>query len=135
MSAPSVTGQLQIGGASLVSQTIDAAGGSMPFVFQHGMGGDANQALGYIGDAPPTPVISLNARGHGPSSDIDPAAATFDVFADDVIALADHLGLVRFGVGGISLGAGTALNLAIRYPGRITSARAVPASLARPTPS
>ena len=22
----------------------------MPFLFQHGMGGDANQALGYIGD-------------------------------------------------------------------------------------
>jgi hypothetical protein len=43
MSAPSATGQLQIGGASLVYQTIDAGGGSMPFVFQHGMGGDANQ--------------------------------------------------------------------------------------------
>jgi hypothetical protein len=35
------------------------------------MGGDANQPLGYIGDAPPSPVISLNARGHAPSSDID----------------------------------------------------------------
>jgi pimeloyl-ACP methyl ester carboxylesterase len=122
MSARSVTGRLQIGGASLVYQTIDAAGGgSMPFVFQHGMGGDANQPLGYIGDAPPSPVISLNARGHAPSSDIDPAAATFDTFADDVIALADHLELARFVVGGISLGAGTALNLAIRYPDRVTA--------------
>jgi hypothetical protein len=34
------------------------------------MGGDANQPLGYVGDAPPTPVISLNARGQGASSDI-----------------------------------------------------------------
>jgi hypothetical protein len=34
--------RLQIGDASLVYLTIDAAdGGSMPFVFQHGMGGDA----------------------------------------------------------------------------------------------
>ena len=122
MSAASVRGRLQIGGASLVYQTIDAAGGgSMPFVFQHGMGGDANQPLGYVGDAPPSPVISLNARGHAPSTDIDPAAATFDTFADDVIALADHLELARFVVGGISLGAGTALNLAIRYPGRVTA--------------
>jgi hypothetical protein len=71
MSAPSVTGQLQIGGASLVSQTIDAAGGSMPFVFQHGMGGDANQALGYIGDAPssakvgpPLPRRRIRAECH-----------------------------------------------------------------------
>ena len=122
MSAPSVTGRLQIGGAGLVYQTIDAAGGgSMPFVFQHGMGGDANQPLGYVGDAPPSPVISLNARGHAPSSDIDPAAATFDTFADDVVALADQLELARFVVGGISLGAGTALNLAIRYPDRIAA--------------
>jgi pimeloyl-ACP methyl ester carboxylesterase len=122
MSAPSATGRLQIGGASLHYQTIDVAGdGSMPFVFQHGMGGDANQALGYVGDAPPSPVISLNARGHAPSSDIDPAAATFDTFADDVIALADQLELARFVVGGISLGAGTALNLAIRYPNRVTA--------------
>jgi hypothetical protein len=49
MSAPSATGRLQIGDASLFYQTIDAAGGgSMPFLFQHGMGGDANQPLGYI---------------------------------------------------------------------------------------
>jgi len=58
---PPASGRLQIGGASLIYQTIDAAGGgSMPFVFQHGLGGDANQPLGYIGDAPPSPVISLN---------------------------------------------------------------------------
>ena len=122
MSATPAPGRLQIGGASLVYQTIDAAGGgSMPFMFQHGLGGDANQPLGYIGDAPPSPVISLNARGHAPSSDIDPAAATFDTFADDVIALADQLELARFIVGGISLGAGTALNLAIRYPDRVAA--------------
>jgi hypothetical protein len=66
MSAPLATGRLQIGGASLVYRTIDAGGGSMPFLFQHGMGGDANQPLGYIGDTPPGPVISLNARGHAP---------------------------------------------------------------------
>ena len=53
-------------------------------------------------------MISLNARGHSPSTDINAAAASFEVFADDVIALADHLGLVRFIIGGISLGAGTA---------------------------
>jgi hypothetical protein len=54
MSAPSATGRLQIGDASLVYQKIDAAGGgSMPFFFQHGMGGDANQPIGYIGDARP----------------------------------------------------------------------------------
>ena len=38
-----------------------------------------------------------------------------------MIALADHLDLDRFVVGGISLGAGTALNLAVRYPDRVTA--------------
>ena len=38
-----------------------------------------------------------------------------------MIALADHLVLDRFVVGGISLGAGTALNLAVRYPERVTA--------------
>ena len=120
MSAATRTSVLEIGGASLVYQTA-GVGGPVPFIFQHGMGGDANQPLGYVGETPPTTVIALNGRGHGPSSDIDPAAATFDVFADDVIALADHLGLDRFVVGGISLGAGTALNLAVRYPERVTA--------------
>jgi hypothetical protein len=56
MSARSVTGRLQIGGASLVYQTIDAAGGgSMPFVFQHGMGGDANQPSAISGMHRPVP--------------------------------------------------------------------------------
>ena len=127
MNTPPAIGRLQARGASLIYQTIGyqtigATGPSiMPFIFQHGMGGDANQPLGYIGDAPPTPVISLNARGHSPSTDINAAAASFEVFADDVIALADHLGLVRFIIGGISLGAGTALNLAVRYPHRVTA--------------
>ena len=113
MSAATRTSALEIGGARLVYQTA-GVGGAVPFVFQHGMGGDASQPLSYVGDTPPTSVIALNGRGHGPSSDIDPAAATFDAYADDVVALADHLSLDRFIVGGISLGAGTALNLAIR---------------------
>jgi hypothetical protein len=69
MNTPAAIGRLQARGASLIYQTIGyqtigATGPStMPFIFQHGMGGDANQPLGYIGEASPTPVISLNARG------------------------------------------------------------------------
>ena len=65
MNTPRAIGRLPVRGASLIYQTIGyqaigAAGpGTMPFIFQHGMGGDANQPMGYIGDAPPTPVISL----------------------------------------------------------------------------
>jgi pimeloyl-ACP methyl ester carboxylesterase len=132
MSASSATARLQIGGASLVYQTA-GAGGAVPFIFQHGMGGDANQPLGYVGDSLPTPVIALNAHGQGPSSDIEPATATFGTFADDVIALADHLGLVRFVVGGISLGAGSAFEPGHPLSRSGNCAGAMPTGLARPT--
>ena len=120
MSASSVSRSLDVGRARLVHQTVEGTrAGRLPFIFQHGMGGDADQPLGYVGDTPPTRVISLNARGHGPSTDIEPESANFDRFADDVIALADDLDLPEFVVGGISLGAGTALNLTLRYPDRV----------------
>ena len=128
-----MTHQLHVGATRL---TFDPPAGrgelkTAGFIFQHGMGGDTAQPLGYLGDTPPVPVAALSARGHAPSDDItDPAKvnwrgsaaeASFDTFADDVIALADHLGLDRFAIGGISLGAGTALNLTLRHPDRVTA--------------
>jgi pimeloyl-ACP methyl ester carboxylesterase len=120
VSAWPASGELEVAGARLAYLSVAGTRSDrLPFLFQHGMGGDAQQPLGYIGDAPPTRVIALNARGHAPSSDIAPDAASFDRFADDVIALADQLELAEFVVGGVSLGAGTALNLALRYPDRV----------------
>ena len=120
MSTPSVNRPVEVGGARLVYQSVDGTrSDQLPFIFQHGMGGDADQPLGYVGATPPTRVIALNARGHAPSGDIDPDTASFDRFADDLIALADQLALTEFVVGGISLGAGTALNLTLRYPDRV----------------
>lgn len=112
-------------GSGRVDGTSEAApsrpGARMPFVFQHGMGGSTAQALGYPGAEPPGGVVCLAARGHAPSGDLTPEAASFDVFADDVVALADRLGLARFPVGGISLGAGTAMSLVTRHPERVSA--------------
>ena len=129
-----MTDQLHVGATRLTFDLRPAGRGELKtagFIFQHGMGGDTAQPLGYLGDTPPVPVAALSARGHAPSDDLtDPAKvnwrgsaaeASFDTFADDVIALADHLGLDRFAIGGISLGAGTALNLALRHPDRVTA--------------
>ena len=60
MSASSVSRSLQLGGARLVYRSIDGTrSGRLPFLFQHGMGGDADQPLSYVGDTPPTRMISL----------------------------------------------------------------------------
>jgi pimeloyl-ACP methyl ester carboxylesterase len=49
----------------------------------------------------------------------DPDKLNFDTLADDVVALMDLLQHDRAVVGGISMGAGVALNLALRYPQRV----------------
>ncbi|MFF2032194.1 alpha/beta fold hydrolase [Arthrobacter sp. NPDC058192] len=109
-------------GASLEYQVVKAdspSTGRLPFIFQHGMGGDRNQPLGYIQQLERTALVCMDARGHGNSSNIIESRCSFDAFADDVVALADELGFDKFIGGGISLGAGTALNTAVRYPDRV----------------
>jgi pimeloyl-ACP methyl ester carboxylesterase len=95
-------------------------GQGVPFVLQHGIGGDVRQPAGLF--VPPRGIrlLCLDARGHGQTQPLgDPAALAFDVFGDDAIALLDHLGLARAVIGGISMGAGVALNVAVRYPHRV----------------
>jgi pimeloyl-ACP methyl ester carboxylesterase len=91
------------------------------FIFQHGMGGDTRQSLGYLGGQAPCRVVAIDARGHGNSCDVQAGDCRFDVAADDVIAVADQLQLPRFVVGGISLGAGTAINITVRCPERVSA--------------
>jgi len=103
-------------------------------VFHHGMGGDLSQPLGLLAELRVSRLIAPDARGHGASSYLTHTAdANFDLLADDVIRLADQLGLQRFVAAGISLGAGVSLNLALRYPDRIEALiLARPAWLDRP---
>lgn len=90
------------------------------FVFQHGMGGNRRQPLGYLPSHAHADIVAMDARGHGDSTDlIGEGRQQFNVFADDVVALLDHLGVERAVVGGISLGAAVALNVTIRYPERV----------------
>jgi pimeloyl-ACP methyl ester carboxylesterase len=91
-----------------------------PFVFQHGLGGDVSQPAGVFSPPSGIRLLSLDCRGHGGTRPLGPAnKLSFSSFADDVAALMDHLGLQRALVGGISMGAGVALNLASRYPQRV----------------
>jgi pimeloyl-ACP methyl ester carboxylesterase len=49
----------------------------------------------------------------------DSGKLSFNSFADDLLALLDHRGVQRAVVGGISMGAGVALNYTQRYPARV----------------
>lgn len=95
-------------------------GQGLPFVFQHGLGGDVQQPRGLYAPQPGVRFVSLDCRGHGETRPLGSAdRLTFDSLADDVLALMAELGLEAAVVGGISMGAGIALNLALRYPERV----------------
>ncbi|MCC6522994.1 MAG: alpha/beta fold hydrolase [Polyangiaceae bacterium] len=72
--------------------------------------------------APGFTLVRYDARGHGRTP---PAARAelhrWDRLADDVLALADALGLERFALGGISMGAAVALHAALARPERVTA--------------
>ena len=59
-------------------------------------------------------VITPDLRGSGRSHDAGPLS--WDQLADDVAALARHVGIERAAIGGISLGAGVAVRVALRHP-------------------
>jgi pimeloyl-ACP methyl ester carboxylesterase len=63
-------------------------------------------------------VIVMDSRGHGRSAR-DTRPFGYDLMADDVVALLDHLNLPRADILGWSDGAIIGLDLAIRHPARI----------------
>lgn len=63
-------------------------------------------------------AVAPDLRGFGDSSDTDGLAVPMDEYADDVVALLDHLAIERAVIAGISLGGYVALSLAIRHPRR-----------------
>jgi len=65
-------------------------------------------------------VVTLDLLGHGRSDrPDDPHAYSVTEFAEQVVALLDHLGAPQAVVGGVSLGANVALEVAATQPGRV----------------
>jgi pimeloyl-ACP methyl ester carboxylesterase len=91
-------------------------GSGFPFVFQHAIGEDVHESDALC--TPPEGIRLLSFDGRAQAR-ADHASLTFDDYGDDLIALLDHLRLPKAVVGGVSMGAAIALNVAARYPERV----------------
>ena len=105
----------------------DVAGGGAqpPLIWGHGLTSSRGIAAAYpLVDLKPAEgersVVRYDARGHGLSSVIDDAPkGSWAELAQDQIGLIDHLGYDRVVVGGVSMGAGTALHAALELRDRL----------------
>src|SRR5919112_2011334 len=91
-------------------------GAGQPLVVLHG----AYMTIDAMGEVVPElartrQVIAVELQGHGRTADVD-RPLTYEQMADDTAALLRHLGIERADVFGYSMGAGAALQLAIRHP-------------------
>jgi pimeloyl-ACP methyl ester carboxylesterase len=113
MSPPSSTGKVPVGGAEI---HYEIHGDGPPLVLLHG-GVTPSTTFGVplAAMAKTHKVIAIHLRGHGFSTDSDgPWSA--EAFADDVAAVLRQLGIGKAHFMGYSLGAGVALQVAIRHP-------------------
>jgi pimeloyl-ACP methyl ester carboxylesterase len=111
------------------------AGHGLPVLWQHGLGATEAQPAEVFPEAADFRRITLECRGHAGSELGPPGQLSLRQFADDALALLDHLAVPHAVVGGISLGAAIALRLAVLHPGRVSALiLARPAWVAEPAP-
>lgn len=93
------------------------AGDGVPFLYQHGLGGDMSQPLGFVRASSGIRVLSMDCRGHGYTRPLgDPEKIGMTALVDDLAAFLAWRGVSKAVVGGISMGAALALQLALRFP-------------------
>ena len=108
-----------------VDLAVEDSGAGTPVLWGHGltssMAAEAAMGMG-VADLPEDRyrLIRYDARGHGESgATADPDDYAYPSLAADQLGLADALGLDRFVTGGMSLGTGTALHVAVDAPDRV----------------
>lgn len=118
--AAAKTGYADVDGARIHYQVHgDLASGKTPLLVLHGafMSGDAMGPL-IAPLAATRPVIAIDARGHGRTGDA-PGGLSYDRMANDADGVLAALKVEKADVLGYSMGAATALRLAMLHPGRI----------------
>jgi pimeloyl-ACP methyl ester carboxylesterase len=107
-------------------------GSGEPVVLLHGafmaITGDWNEFVNEL--AKTRKVIAVEMQGHGRTADIN-RDITYENLSDDVAALLDYLKIERADIVGYSLGAGTAMQCAIRHPEKVRKVVSISAPMRR----
>ena len=91
-------------------------GSGQPLVVLHG----AYMTIDLMGEVVPAlaesrQLIAVELQGHGHTADID-RPLSYELMADDIAALIEHLAIEKADLFGYSMGGGVALQVAIRHP-------------------
>lgn len=97
------------------------SGEGFPFFFQHGLGSNLAQTQSLLGGQEKVQLISMDCPGHGDTPLRLGNLPSFDFYADEVIRLMTHLKIEKAIFGGISMGAGISMNIALRYPEKVAA--------------
>lgn len=115
------SGYVEVEGARLYYELYGdpSSSDAVPLLILHGgfMSGGAMADFAHAFRAD-RPVILLDQRAHGRSTGLD-GPVTYPQMGDDAAAAVAALGLERADVLGYSMGAGAALQMAIRHPDRV----------------
>lgn len=118
-----------------VQLSVARTGEGKPFVFQHGLSGDASQTAEVFPVDFGFTCLTLECRGHGLSDSGEFEQFSISRFAEDVAAFIDSLNVGPVPVGGISMGAAIALRLAVVRPDLVSAlVIARPAWIDQPSP-
>lgn len=108
-------------GTQLLHYRLAGPDGAPVLVLVNSLGTDARIWDGVISRLAGTyRVVSYDKRGHG-LSDSPAGDYSLDNHLNDLFGLADHLGLGRFALGGVSIGGLITMGAALRAPERLTA--------------
>ena len=91
-----------------------------PVVFQHGLTADSSQISRLLGSVSNIKLVSMDCPGHGNSILEKGKEISFNKYTDLLVKLMRHLGIEKAIIGGLSMGSGIAINMALRYPGLVS---------------
>ncbi len=99
-----------------LERSLCRVGAGHPFLFMHGLCGDASQPIELFPSRCGFECIALESRGHGKSSFGDANDLSIQQFSDDAEVLLSKMNVKEtILIGGVSMGAAIALRLAVHY--------------------